>query len=169
MIQPKEWECSNCGGPSVVARGDYKFTDSGLKNVQLVGVDLIKCNECGNVDPILPGMTSLMQCLARAVISKPWKLAGEEIRYLRKYLGMTADAFGKHLGVDKTTVSKWENDHDPISDTSDRLVRAVALAMGEGLLADSGEAVRKFPDIRGTARPGEYRYDTGTQEAEYVS
>jgi DNA-binding transcriptional regulator YiaG len=161
-------ECSNCGAAAKVARGTYRFTESGLKNVYLAGLEVIRCPKCKNVDPMIPNMRGLLQFLALAVVEKPWRLSGEEIRYLRKYLRMTGEQFASHLGVDKTTLSKWENDRDPVGEPSDRLIRAVTLTMGEGLKASIEEIVRKFPEIGGALRACRYNIDTKTQHVEYA-
>jgi DNA-binding transcriptional regulator YiaG len=134
----------------------------------LVGVKLIKCSKCRNVDPVIENMKGLMQALALAVIEKPWKLSGGEIRYLRKYLNMTGEQFANHVGVDKTTISKWENDHDSVSDPSDRLIRALALTMGEGLRESIDGIVRRFPSITSALKACSYLIDSDTQRVEYV-
>ena len=62
--------CSNCGAGARVVRGTYRFTESGLENVKLRGIDLIKCPKCKNVDPIIGRLNDLMRLLAVAVIAK---------------------------------------------------------------------------------------------------
>jgi DNA-binding transcriptional regulator YiaG len=163
-----EWVCSNCGGGAKVVRGTYRFTESGLKEVILVGVELVRCGECGNEDPILPHLDGLMQRLAQAVIEKPWRLAGSEIRFLRKYLRMTGEEFGRYISVDKFCVSKWENGHDQIGEPSDRFVRALALMLGDGLRESMERTARMFPDIQEAMREVEYRYNAETSEVEYA-
>jgi DNA-binding transcriptional regulator YiaG len=165
MKQPKEWECSNCGAPATVARGEYQFTESGL-NVLLIGVELIKCRKCGNKDPIIPDMADLMRCIALAVVEKPWNLSGAEVRYLRKYLKMTAAEFSGHMAVDSTTVSKWENDKAKVGPTADRYIRALALLHGEGLKDSTEDVSRKFPEIKKALRDCEYRYHAETRQME---
>src|ERR1044071_6484425 len=103
----RKFECSNCGSPAQVARGSYQFKESGLSSVILQGIELIQCEKCGNEDPIIPKVNDTMRLLAVAVILKPERLAGEEIRFLRKYLRMTGEEFSQLLDVDKTHLSKW--------------------------------------------------------------
>ena len=124
--------CSNCSAEAKVALGSYPFGESGLP-VVLKGIELIKCGKCGNVDPIIPRLNELMRVLALAVIRKPYRLRGEEVRFLRKYIKMSGEGFSRLLHVDKTTLSKWENNADPVGDQSDRLIRALVLVLGEGL------------------------------------
>ena len=85
----KGMECSNCGAPARVAHGTYGLKEVGLKNVVLQGVEIVKCPKCKNEDPVIPNMNGLMRALALAVIEKPYRLTGEEVRFLRKYLRLT--------------------------------------------------------------------------------
>ena len=72
---------------------------------------------------MLPRIAELHRTIAHAVIRKPFRLSGLEVRYLRKYLGWSGVDFARHVGVDPSTVSNWENDKDPIGSASDRLLR----------------------------------------------
>ena len=141
-------QCSACGAEAKVVRERYRFTECGLPNVVLLGVEVIQCPVCGNRDPIIPRLNGLMRLLAVAVVAKPYKLEGEDVRFLRKYLRMSGDEFSSLLHVDKTTLSKWENNEQSIGDQSDRLIRAVTMALGEGLKDKIEEIVRTFPRIQ---------------------
>lgn len=143
----KKGACSNCGKTARVVRGTYAFTESGLRNVVLHGIEMSKCRSCGNVEPVIPRMNDLFHALALAVVQQPHRLAGDDIRFLRKYLHMTGDQFSRLLHVDRATLSKWENDDDRIGPQSDLLIRAVALMLGEGLQDRAGEFVRDFQRI----------------------
>jgi putative zinc finger/helix-turn-helix YgiT family protein len=146
-------ECSACGSAAKLIRGNYEFVESGLKHVILQDIELVHCDKCGNEDPIIPHVNALMQALARAVVCKPYRLQGREVRFLRTYLGMTGEQFARLLHVDKTTLSKWENDHDPVGEQSDRLIRMYALALGDGLQKEQRHAVEScFPQIHNSRR-----------------
>ena len=49
-------KCSNCSQPVETVHGNYPFRESGLDNVVLCGIELIKCKHCGNEDPIIPAL-----------------------------------------------------------------------------------------------------------------
>jgi len=168
MKEQTECVCSNCGAHAGVVCGAYRFEESGLRNVILLGIELIRCQKCGNEDPVIPNMAGLIQCLALAVVEKPWRLKGDEVRYIRKYLKMTGEEFGRHIGVDKTCVSKWENEEERVGTTSDRMIRALALALGDGLSSHTEKVVRRFPEIKSILRQVEYRIDPETRAVEYV-
>jgi DNA-binding transcriptional regulator YiaG len=143
----KKVQCSNCGTPAKIVRGSYHFIESGLDHVTLQGIELIQCAACENEDPIIPRVNDLMRLLAVAIVGKPYRLRGDEIRYLRKYLHKTGAEIAQLLHVNKTTVSKWENDDDPIGEQSDRLLRVYALALGEGLESKLKGMIEAFPRI----------------------
>lgn len=122
--------CSACGREVKITRGTYHFKECGLSSVYLMGIEIIKCS-CGNVDPIIPNVQQLFEVLALAVLKKPYRLSGEDVRFLRKHLGMTAEEFSQVLRVDKTTVSKWETNDDVVGPQSEGLIRAVVLLMAK--------------------------------------
>jgi len=159
--------CSECGSDGTVVRGSYPFKESGL-NVVLHGIQILKCAKCGTEEPIIPRMNDLMRTIAFAVVDKPYALRGEEIRFLRKYLRMTGDEFCRVLHVDRTTLSKWENNEDKVGRQSDLLIRSVALALGEGLKEKMEEVVRDFERIKKSARRVTVSVDSQTREYKYA-
>jgi putative zinc finger/helix-turn-helix YgiT family protein len=117
-------KCRICNKAELTARTEtYRYAESGLPNVVLVGVQVRRCTACGHHEIVLPRVTELHGTIALAVIRKPARLSGPEVRYLRKYLGWSGTDFAKHMGVDPSTVSNWETEKDPIGPTSDRLLR----------------------------------------------
>ena len=141
--------CNNCGKSARIVRGNYPFPECGLSNITLTGIEIIRCKKCGNDDPIIPKLDDLMTTLAVAVIAKPYRLQGQEVRFLRKYLHKTFDEFARLLRVDKTTISKWENDADAVGEQSDQLIRLYALSLGDGLQSKLKLIVRdEFPKLQ---------------------
>src|SRR6266853_1220865 len=111
-IRRPKHRCTNCDAEATQMRGNYLFSDSGLSNLVLKNIEIIKCDQCGNSDPIISKSKDIYRALARAIVSKPFALTGEEIRFLRKYLGMSQDTFASHLHSDKAVLSRWENDRE---------------------------------------------------------
>jgi putative zinc finger/helix-turn-helix YgiT family protein len=137
------FSCSNCDANARRVRTNYPFKESGLPNVILKGIEMIQCDRCGNADPIIPRANEVMKQLVLAVVEKPYALTGQEIRFLRKYLGMNSSTFASHLGVDRSVLSRWENGHDRVGPQSDRLIRTVATSLG-GLKNQVEQVIRKF-------------------------
>lgn len=161
-------QCSNCGAEAQTVRGSYRFKESGLRNVVLHGIEIIRCRKCGNEDPILPRLNNLMRTIALALASKPYRLHGPEVRFLRNYMGMTGERFSALLHVDKTTLSKWENNDDPVGYQSDRLIRLLAISRDRELCEKIGEVVKNFERIRERKRPLRVEVNPETSEYRYA-
>src|SRR5690606_15323339 len=43
-----------------------------------------------------------------ALIRKPGKLSGAEVKFIRNRMGMTQNIFADFLGIDRSSVGKWE-------------------------------------------------------------
>lgn len=143
----KKLKCSNCGEDARVVRGDYEFKESGLPGLVLLDIELVKCGKCGNVDPVLPRVDDLMHVAAVAILEKPYRLQGEELRFLRKHIDANQEEFARLLHVDKTTLSKWENNEDPIGVQSDLLARAVVISRDKRLEKRAADHIRAFEKI----------------------
>jgi len=160
--------CSNCGAKAEVVRGEYNFKDSGLP-VVLEGIEFVKCGACGNVDPIIPKLSKIMRLIALAVIRKPYRLTGAEVRFLRKFLHMNGADFSALLKVDKTTLSKWENDAIEIGGQTDRLIRTIVLGLADGLQGELKEVIEQFTTISDEIRPLKIRMNTAKMSYEYAA
>lgn len=164
----KTMPCSNCGAIAKVVRGDYPFKESALRNVVLLGIGLVKCDKCGNIDPIIPRVSVLMRTLALAVISQPYRLRGDQVCFLRKFLGKSGKEFCELLGINKATLSKWENGEDPVGASSDRLIRLVALGLGEGLHEPIKPLLDRFAEIKNISRRPKIEIDTSNMSYQYA-
>ncbi len=142
-------KCRNCGKDEMTARAEtYLYAESGLPNVVLVGVEVRRCPSCGHHELVLPRVTELHRTIAHAVIHKPARLSGAEVRYLRKYLGWSgADFAGQRWRRSFLTVSNWETDSDPIGTSSDRLLRLM-VAHGRPVEEYSLDELAKIEDKR---------------------
>ena len=100
--------------------------------------------------------TSIRLYLARAIVKKDHRLSRQEIRFLRKYLGLTAQKFAQILGTEN-------------SDQMDRLIRSVAMHIGEGLRKDAEQIVRDFPSIEDEVGRDQYQADVETSTVVYAS
>jgi|HubBroStandDraft_1064217.scaffolds.fasta_scaffold20232_2 DNA-binding transcriptional regulator YiaG len=126
-------ECRECGCNAKIVRKDYLFTESGLNNVLLKNLEVVVCPKCKIESPRVPSHDDLMRTIAVALLDKPSELDGDEVRFLRKYLGEGSLAFAKMLGIDRSHLSRIENGAMAISRQTDRLVRALALIHEPGL------------------------------------
>lgn len=116
-------KCIECGSDMTTKKENVPF--QALPGTVLVGVDVSRCRACGAYEVAIPAIDKLMHMLANVVIRKPARLVGAEVRFLRKYLGYSSGDFAKRIGSSPSTVSKWENDAQPLGLHSDLLLRAM--------------------------------------------
>ena len=117
-------KCDICGG-QIITRTEqrYHYKECGLDNVYLENIEVRTCESCGVKSPRLPRILELHSTIARAVALQPTPLRGIDLRFLRKQLGYTAKRWASLLRVDASTLSRWENDEQPIGAQSDALIR----------------------------------------------
>lgn len=68
-------------------------------------------------------MMALQRFVFRRLIHKPYPLTGKEVRFMRKFLGISTTEFGKSLGISHATVVKWENEQSQISPIQETYIR----------------------------------------------
>lgn len=131
-------------------RENYHYTASGLPHVTLQHVEVSRCPACGETEVAIPHIEALHRAIANVLVRKPARLAPEEIRYLRKYLGWSGVDFAAHMGVRPETVSRWEQSKDPIGPIADRLLRllVVTLVPGQDYSADLLTNIAAEPETR---------------------
>lgn len=113
-----------CGGKLKEKRVKlYRYEGSGLLNVFLADIKVAVCGKCGESYPIIPSILKLHASIAEAIALKPSMLIGAEMRFLRKQLGLSAVKWASYMKMDKASVSRLENGHNPIGRQTDALIR----------------------------------------------
>jgi len=140
-------ECADCGTRIAAKRSDYRDTESGLSNVILRGVEIAECRKCGSEEVRIPRPAKIHRAIAQALVNSPARLTGEQLRFLRKHLGLTGEKLAAYLHTDKTKISKWERGEDPIGPATDRLVRLLAAALDTRLRAAVSAVAEHLPLI----------------------
>lgn len=115
--------CANCGNKMTGKRENHKYTACGLDYVTLLNVEILRCKSCGEWEVVIPKIEELHRVLALAVAHGKAQLRGSEIRFLRKYLGFSGAEAASALSVTPETMSRWENDKVPISQSAERFLR----------------------------------------------
>lgn len=120
--------CPSCRAAEMtIRRVNYKYDESGLTNVTIVGQRVAECPKCGEHGPIFERLEAMHRALALALALKPAQLTGKEARFVRKTLGFSGVDFSKFLGVEPETVSRWENEKVALSPQLEVSVRLAAL------------------------------------------
>jgi putative zinc finger/helix-turn-helix YgiT family protein len=121
-------KCEQCGSTLSERRGEVEIDEGGV----IIKLEGVRIFECPNGDPAvhaIPKMEALFHRVALELARKPQRLMPEEIRFLRKHLGLSSREFARKMGVDHTTVSKWERRDQPqdMGRTTERLLRLLVL------------------------------------------
>ncbi|CAN5537400.1 hypothetical protein BH09MYX1_BH09MYX1_07620 [soil metagenome] len=119
----KQKRCPDCEGPLTSTFESYNYVESGLSSVHVGPIEVRRCEACKSAMPVIPAIESLHRALAKMLVEQPSPLRGEEIRFLRKYLGFRGADFASVMGVQKETVSRWETGATPMGGASDRALR----------------------------------------------
>jgi YgiT-type zinc finger domain-containing protein len=119
--------CYECGRSMIGRKENYSYTEVGLKSVTLMNVVVYHC-KCGAIAADLPAVGQLHLLIAFDLFRKKTILSGEEVRYLRKWVGYSATELAEATGYSKTIISRWENEKKKVAKESDRLLRLVIFA-----------------------------------------
>jgi predicted RNA-binding Zn-ribbon protein involved in translation (DUF1610 family) len=84
-------ECTNCGRPVTPERRNYRYTESGLSNVVLQGIQVADCPACGHSEVTIPRLAKVHRAIALALANSPVRLTGEQLRFLRKHIGHSGE------------------------------------------------------------------------------
>ena len=142
--------CHACGKEMRHYRGDHALTELGLDNFVLVGADQWDC-ACGEHVVEIPHIPELSKAIGKELLNKRGLLSGPEIRFLRKNMGLKGLELAKLMGVDNATLSRWEAGSQPISQTSDRLLRLIYA--GKKGFRTKGLIEKGFQDIEPASPP----------------
>lgn len=123
-------KCEECGKKMRrVVQERYQYLESGLSNVVLRRIAAHVC-ECGEQVVALPNVERLHGLIFEKILMKESAIRGDELRFLRKTMGLKGVDFARMVKVDPTTLSKWEAGTQAISDEHDKLIRfAVVLTV----------------------------------------
>lgn len=98
-----------------------------LPGTVLADVEVYRCPKCGEHEVNIPAIDDLNRLLAEEVVRKRGRLNGDEIRFLRTYLGYSGADLAKTIGSEPATISRWETNKQPIGHHADLLLRALVV------------------------------------------
>lgn len=102
------------------------YTECGLQNVWLKNGFTRRKSPCGEAIAITD-RDGLHRAIGEDVVHNRPRLAGDEVRFLRKEMGLSQKALADCLGCDAQTVANWEKDKIEIGQASDVIVRVLYL------------------------------------------
>lgn len=115
----------------------FHYTDSGLDWVFLANGYKIQETRYGTGVSI-ERADELHDVIALDIATLPFRLRGQEVRFLRSYLDMSQHEMGRLIGLSRSQVARIEAERDkPVTEAADRAARYfIALRRGEHDLAD---------------------------------
>lgn len=125
-------ECNACGGKMMrrkaTAKNPYHYSFCGLPNVYLRGITVCVCEDCKGESPIIPALGRLHRVISHNVSTKPGRLTGTEIRFLRKGIGLSSKKLAAVFAISPETLSRKENSTSGklLSASEESLVRLMA-------------------------------------------
>ncbi len=125
--KPGAGKCLDCGGMLETERRPYRYRFEGGLSVTLENATILRCVLCAGESVAIHAPARLHRAVAAAVVKKPGRLAASEVAFLRHHLNFTGEEMAQHLGVTKTSVSRWETGREPIGQVPDRLLRTLVL------------------------------------------
>ena len=122
-------KCITCDvGDLIVSRENYRYTECGV-DITVEDMEIRRCPNCGDHQEVFENIEGLYKAIAKAIAERSPKLSGSEIRFLRTYLGLSREDFGKIMGADPRTVNRWQSGESPMSDGNQNLLRVLVLQM----------------------------------------
>ena len=99
----------------------YAFTGLGFP-VQIIDCPMKKILGEWVIDI---NLNALQLWVFNELIHKKSPLSGKEMRFMRKFMHLTTEAFGKRLGVSHAAVVKWEKEQAKLSAVQEIYIRMV--------------------------------------------
>lgn len=135
-------KCEACGvdmkARAVTKERPYLYAMGGLPQFPLTSrVTVYECPKCRAESVTIQGPGELHRQIARALLRKPTALTGDELRFLRKHVGFSAQRFAAMLSVDPAYLSRIENGkHDQLETGRERLARILIGTAEDGAVPE---------------------------------
>lgn len=115
------YECDNVF--EVIKDQPYRYTESGLDYIWLIGILQYKCPKCKETYVEIPCINELHLLIGRNIVCKKELLIGSEVKFLRKEIGMRSKDMAEALSIKLETYSRWENEKQSLAAYHDKTLR----------------------------------------------
>jgi len=116
----------------------YHYKECGLDNIIIEGIDILEDADGEEVIHI-PRINQLHRIIAEAILRRPSRLSGKELRFLRTRMGKTQAQLAELLHRDVQTIARWEKGEVDMDGNAETLFRLIA---AEEMAIDLGADVR---------------------------
>lgn len=101
----------------------YRYTESGLDNVIVRGVNFVT-DDAGEQVVTIQNIDGLHRAIATAIITKTASMTGKELRFLRTEMGMTQAELAAIVHREPLAMSRWERGEvEQIDTNAETLIR----------------------------------------------
>ena len=107
-------------------RARYRYTECGLDNVFIEGID-VSVDDDGDEVLYIPAVNELHRTIARGIVESDTGIGGQELRFLRTMMGFTPAELAKHVHHDAQSIARWEKNRTPIQPVSEIVIRLLAV------------------------------------------
>jgi DNA-binding transcriptional regulator YiaG len=94
-------------------KGLYWYSECGLQNVHLAGVEVFHCPKCEVESAAIPRIDELHALIAKGILSTPTPLVGMEFRFLRKEAGIRLPELSQRMKVEQDVIRGFELSDKP--------------------------------------------------------
>lgn len=119
--------CPTCTTQMGKKTGAHQYKECGLDNVWLKDWPMFTCPSCKLDLPLLPNPDIIGPMITSVLVREKARLDGDSIVFLRKSMGLKATELAQVLGVNRVSVSRWENDDQEIDPFYDIKLRLEAI------------------------------------------
>jgi putative zinc finger/helix-turn-helix YgiT family protein len=120
--------CVECGAPMRSCREPHRYTITPAWAITIADAEVLRCPKCGTWEVVIPKPDALQRTIAAEVIHKSSPLAGPEVTFLRRCLGLNGRELARALGIEGETLSRYEHATLRVQPQVDRLLRMMVAA-----------------------------------------
>ena len=100
----------------------YRYTECGLENVYIEGVDIIVDDE-GESVVCIENINGLHRTIAKSIIVRNSSMTGSELRFIRTELGLTQAELALIVHREPLAISRWERGESPLDSNAETIIR----------------------------------------------
>ena len=118
----------------------YHYTECGLLNVFIKGIVPV-IDDDGDEVITVELINVLHNAIAEGIVNHEKGISGGELRFLRAEMGLTQAELSAFVHADKQTIGRWERNESSIDQTSETVLRRVAI---ERLLIPFSDGIERL-------------------------
>ena len=104
----------------------YRYTDCGLDNVMIDGVQFI-VDDGGDEVVCIPNVNGLHRAIAHQILLRQSSMSGAELRFIRTEMGLTQAQLAGLVHREPLAVSRWERGESPVDSNAEAIIRLHAI------------------------------------------